>query len=127
MNKLFYTVLAILLTLQVAVADCDWKTIEKTENGYLYNKDCHVQVGKLVKEAKLRKEQVAELSKTITLKDLAMTKANERIDLWRDTSFKLEERIIKQRKWSSYNDYLYFGGGVVMTILAGWALGQASR
>jgi hypothetical protein len=112
--------------IQTALA-CDWSEIAQNGETYIYPKDCHIKVGKLIKEAELRKEQVEELNKTITLKDLALTKADERIVNWRDTTYKLEERIMKQRKWSAYNDYLYFGGGVILTILSGWAIGQAAK
>lgn len=127
MIKKIYLILVVLsLSFQIN-AKCDWSTIKTTDQGYLYSKECHIEVGKIVEEVELRKKQVEELNKTITFKDLAMTKADERIVLWRDTSFELEERIVKQRKWSAYNDYLWFGGGIAVTILSGWAMGQVSK
>lgn len=129
MKKLFkmLLIMCMIVSINLSYADCNWSSIEEVEGGYLYSTDCHIKVGKLVKESKLREEQVKELNKTIELKDLSLSKANERIDNWRNTTYELEDRIMKQRKWSIYNDYLYFGGGIALTILSAWAFGQVNK
>ena len=110
-----------------ALADCNWSSTEKVAGKHSYSKDCHIEVGKLVKEQKQRVEQVAKLNKSLTLKDLAISKQSARIDLWRDTSYKLEDRLIKHDRYAKKNDWLLFGGGILTTILTGWAIGQVNK
>lgn len=80
-----------------------------------------------MQEQKLREEQVSKLNDSIKLKDLAITKADERIELWKDTTYKLEDRLIKHDKYARKNDWMLFGGGILTTILTGWAIGQATK
>ena len=115
------------MMINVSFAKCDWSTITKADGIYLYSVSCHKEVGKLVKEQKLRREQVAKLNKAISLKDLSINKAEERIVNWRDTTYVLEKRLQTQRKWSRYNDWMYFGGGIFMTVLSAWAIGQVNK
>jgi len=103
---------------------CDWKSVKKVEGGFLYSKECHVEVGRLVVSEDLRIQQINKYEDSIKLKDLAIGKANERIDLWKKTSLSLEQRVIKQYKFSEYNKYMWFIGGIATTVLSGWALGQ---
>ncbi|HLD91721.1 MAG TPA: hypothetical protein VI911_12040 [Patescibacteria group bacterium] len=126
MKKIIIVLLTMFLSFN-CLAECQWSAIVETKDGFLYPKNCHLKVGKLVEESKLREQQVQELNKSIELKDLTIKIADERIKNWRDTSYELEERVMKQKRWSTYNDYLYFGGGVVLTILSGWAIGQAAK
>ena len=123
MKKLF-TVLVLLMSFNVT-ATCDFKSVKKVgADTFIYTKECHLEVGKLVKVEKIRKGQVADLNKSITLKDLAITKADARISLWKDTTYKLEDRMLKQRKYSRLNNTLIFGSGVLTVILSAWAMGQ---
>ncbi len=126
MNKII-TFVMILMMSNISFAECDWSTITKVDSRYSYSVDCHKEVGKLVKEQELRREQVVKLNKTISLKDLSISKAEERITNWRDTTYILEKRLQTQRKWSRYNDWMYFGGGIFMTVLAGWTMGQVNK
>ena len=52
---------------------------------------------------------------------------SDRIELWRDTTYKLEDRLIKHDKYAKKNDWLLFGGGILTTILTGWAIGQVNK
>jgi len=106
---------------------CDWSTIKKVGNIYQYSKECNLAVGKLVRDSKLSQERTDKLNKALDLKDLALSKSDERIVLWRKTSYKLEDRLIKHDKYSSAKGWLLFGSGILTTILTGWAIGQAVR
>jgi len=111
---------------------CNWKTdIQKQGSKFLYTASCHKLVGDTVKKARElekaeaeRQVQVDRLSKSITLKDLALDKADQRMMNWRDESYNQHERLLKQQKLAKYNDWLYFGGGIGLTILSVWAAGQ---
>lgn len=114
---------------------CDWKTIRKVgDSGYLYSADCHKSVGQLKNKAEElekanseRQKQVEKLGKTIELKDLALDKADQRIINWRNETYNQHDRLLRQQKLAKYNDWLYFGGGIAVTILSVWAAGQLRR
>lgn len=127
--------LCIMLTVslvgQSALANCDFSTIKKVDSGYLYSSECHGEVGKikkakeaLEKASEERKKQVDKLTESIKLKDLALDTADERIMNWRMESYEQHERLLKQRKYEKYNDWMYFGGGILVTVLSVWAAGQ---
>ena len=109
-----------------AYSACDFKTgiTKVSDSSFLYNKPCHLEVGRLVEESKIRKKQVADLNKSLTLKDLAITKADARIDLWKATTYKLEDRMLRQKKFSKFNDTFMFGSGILAGFLSVWAAGQ---
>ena len=113
-----------LLASNVAWAECDFSTIKKVPEGYLYTKECHVQVGKNVKELKAKKEEVKELRKAIELKDLALKVSYDRVERWQTTTFKLEDRVNTIEKYNDAQKVLYFVIGVGVTSLAVWGAGQ---
>ena len=114
---------------------CNWKTdIQKQGSKYLFTKSCYEEVGRLVKTNKElekanseRQKQVEKLGKTIELKDLALDRADKRIMLWRDETYNQQERLLRQQKLAKYNDWMYFGGGIAVTILSVWAAGQLRK
>ena len=111
---------------------CNWKTdIQKQGSKFLYTPSCHKLVGDTVKKAKElekanteRKNQVDKLAKSITLKDLALDKADQRLMNWRSEAYNQHERLLKQQKLAKFNDWVYFGSGIGLTILSVWAAGQ---
>ena len=110
---------------------CDWSSIQKQGSSYVYTADCHREVGKLVgktKELELanteRQKESKNLYEAIKLKDLALEVSDKRIMNWREESYNQHERLLRQQKLSKYNDWLYFGSGVFLTVLSVWAAGQ---
>lgn len=110
----------------LALADCDFSTgITRNEDGsYRYSKECHTKVGVMKQDLQVAQEQLEGYKKAIELKDLALVKTEQRVQLWTDTTFKLEDRITKIDELQSKNNILYFGLGVVFTGLAVWGAGQ---
>lgn len=114
---------------------CDWsKDVRKEGSNYVYTTDCHIEVGKTIKAKEElekanseRQAQVEKLGKAIELKDLALDRADQRIMNWRDEAYNQHERLLKQEKLAKYNDWLWFGGGVGLTILSVWAAGQLRK
>ena len=114
---------------------CNWKTdIQRQGSSYVYTTSCHKLVGETVKKAREleranleRQQQAKKLTKTIELKDLALDKADLRIRNWRDETYNQHDRLLRQQKLAKYNDWLYFGSGVALTVLSVWAAGQISR
>lgn len=107
----------------VCFAECDFSTgIKPTDDGhYNYTKDCHIRVGELVQSDKTKDEQVKKLFEANTLKDLALEKADERTQLWRDTSLKLNDNIQRMNDIKKDEFWISFGLGVVTTFAAGMA------
>ena len=104
---------------QLTLADCDFsKDVTKTKDGYLYSADCHKEVGRHVQVEEKRKEQVEKLEKALELKDLAIVTSHERIELWRDTSFKLEDRVNAIENLKEKNKWIYFGLGILVMGVA---------
>lgn len=124
--KLVKNLVSSLLILSVlsspAYAECDFsKDIEKLPDGrYAYSVDCHRHVGKMVEDLKDKDDQIAGLTKSISLKDLAIQTNEQRASLWMDTSLKLENRVNTMESMKSTNQWLYFGLGVLGTSLAVW-------
>lgn len=113
-------------------AACNWKTdVVRQGSNYLFSKDCYKAVGILkVKAEELeqanneRKAQVKKQSASIKLKDLALDKADQRLMNWRSEAYNQHERLLKQQKLAKFNDWLYFGSGIALTVLSVWGAGQ---
>lgn len=116
MKIIIHLVLTLTLITQTALASCDWKTIQETENGFIYSKSCHIEVGRLVKSEKLLKGQITALNKQIRLKDLQFNKQLEITDKWRKTSYSLEDRVVKSYKLSSFSNKWNFVGGLALGL-----------
>lgn len=125
MKKLISTILIVSCLSNVALADCDFSTVTKLEDGsYKYSKECHIKVGEMKRDLDIANKQVKLLNDSLELKDLALSKSNERIALWMDTTYKLEDRLNKIDELRSKNNWIYFGLGAVFTGLAVWGAGQ---
>lgn len=108
-----------------AYAICDSKDIQKQEDGsYKYSKECHTEVGKTFNALEKREQQVEKLEKVIELKDLSLDKSYERIDMWRETTYKLEDRVNTMEEMKKNNEVLYFILGMAVTGLAVYGAGQ---
>jgi hypothetical protein len=125
-NKIICTILAALMFCNVAYADCDFSTgVTKLSDGsYKYTTECHLAVGQLVQDNQTKTLQIADLKKAITLKDLALTEADQRTQLWMDTTFKLENNINKIDSYKNTNQWVYFALGALTVIGAGMMAAQ---
>lgn len=123
-TKAFSVLFALSLVWNSCFASCDFSTVERQGNKFIYSAECHKKVYKLIQEAKKREEQVEELNKTIKLKDLAIDTHMDRAEKWRKTSYELEDRVITMQKIKKYNDWLYFGLGFLAAGLAVYGAGQ---
>jgi hypothetical protein len=111
-----YALIICLFASNLAIGECDWSKITKDKDGnYIYTPELNRCVGALVEKEKLYQEQVEKLNKTIELKDLAITKTEQRVKLWQDTTYQLEEKYTKQNKYNDYRDWIFFGLGIVAT------------
>ena len=112
-----------------AHASCNVKTdIVKQANGTrIYSLDCHKMVGKLIQDEKDRKEQIEHLNKTISLKDLSLDLSDKRANLWQHEAENQYNLLQKHAKWRTYEKYIWFSGGIALTVLSVWAAGSLAR
>ncbi len=98
-----------------AQASCDWKTgiTPGPNHTYIYSEECHQAVGQLVQANK-------DLTSAIQLKDLALTKADERMQLWMNTADSEQDRLAKMNSDTKTNQWLFFGLGVATVVLSGF-------
>lgn len=129
MRKLIASALLLVLVSNTAMADCDFSTgiTRQPDGNYLYTKECHVKVGEMKRDLDLANTQLVQYTKVIELKDLALSKADARADLWMNTSFKLQDRMNAVDDLKSKNQFLTFLVGVAFTSLAVWGAGQLAH
>lgn len=126
MKKLISILLSISMFSSVSLADCDFSTgVTKLPDGnYEYTKACHVKVGQDIIDSQTKDKQLALLNQAIKDKDEAYGYANQRADLWMNTSFKVEDRLNTIESMQKTNNWMYFGLGVLSVFAAGYAANQ---
>lgn len=127
-TKIVSLVAAVALFSNVSFADCQLNDLVHNKDGSVtYSAADHLCVGNLMQDNATKGQQVQDLSKAITLKDLAITKADARAQLWQDTDLKLEDNIQKMDSFKSYSNWAYFALGVLSVVAAGIAANQVSH
>jgi hypothetical protein len=118
----------VLLSPKKATAqDCNPKIDIRQNPGtgnFVYSESCHLEFGRLRLEQKLRQQQIEHLEKSIKLKDLALDLSDKRIEVWKKTSYEIEDKMIKMEKNTDNMKILYFGIGIITMGAATWAAGQ---
>lgn len=121
MKKIFSAIVIAALLPWSCYANCDWTQIKKNSDGtYTYSEQLHLCVGQLVQDNKAKDQQIQDLNKAITLKDLAIKEADARADNWMLTSKNLEDRLQKVDSIEKKNEWVYFGLGILVTGAAVW-------
>lgn len=121
MKKIIALVLSFSLFSGSCFADCDWSRIVKNPDGtYTYSKELNLCVGQNVQDGKTKDVQIQDLMKAVSLKDLAIQKADARAQNWMDTSFKLDEKVQSAVKDEKLSSWAYFGLGILTTFAAGY-------
>jgi hypothetical protein len=129
LNKLISLILIYLFSTNIVLADCVFsRDITKLEDGrYAYTRECHIQVGEMKYDLDIANQKLANLNKVIELKDLALTKSDERTKLWQEATYKLEDRVASIDERRSINQWVYFGIGVITTIGSGYIASKLIR
>lgn len=127
MKKFLIALITMSFISNVAFADCDYSKIQKVEGGYLYTKDLHLCVGEMKQDLEISQKQNEKLVKALDLKDLALTKADQRTELWMNTAFKLEDRVNTLDEMRKTNQWLYFGLGIATMFVATYAASQLNH
>lgn len=119
MKKNILLILSFSLISNFALADCDFKDLIHNADGtVVYSKTDHVCVGQLVQDNATKDQQIVDYKKALTLKDLVISTADQRGDMWRDTALKIENNINTMEQLKKTNEILYFGLGI-LTVLIG--------
>lgn len=109
-----------------AFAECDFKKgITENANGtFTYTGECHLKVGQMKQDLETKDVQIEKLLKAIDFKDLAIAKADQRWEQWRNTSFEMQDKLQSYDSFRRDNQVLYFAAGILFTGLAVWGAGQ---
>lgn len=125
MKKFIAAILLLCFASNVAMASCDWTQITKLpDGGFEYNPTLNLCVANLIQDNKTKTAQIADYEKAISLKDLAITNADARTQLWETTAGNENDRLQKVESDKSHSDWMYFGLGVATTFLAAYAAAQ---
>lgn len=126
-----FTALLLIFAVSInsAFATCDYaKDISENANGsFTYTRECHIEVGKKVRGFSLMETEIKELRKTIELKDLAIEKLEERSKLWMDTSVQMADKVRSYESARSFDNWLHFGLGVLVTGAAVYGASKLVR
>ena len=101
----------ILIFSSISYGDCDWKTISKTSDGYLYSKECHLAVGKSLDELDIKRQQSDLYKNSSELFKQAYELEKQRSDLWYKQSQELEKTIRQEKMFSEIQKIAYFSLG----------------
>jgi len=124
MKKLIALILCV-SNLAMADQTCDWSTIKQLpDGGFEYSATLNICVGQLVQDSKVKDQQITDLTKAISLKDLALTNADARIQLWMTSAENEQDRLSKISSDQKHSEYLAFGLGLLTAIGTGYALSR---
>jgi hypothetical protein len=119
--KMIDCLIFIFLIPSIALGSCNWGTIKKnTDKTYTISESLYICVGQLVEDSKIKTQQIADLTKAITLKDLSVQEADKKADLWNQAAIKLENRLQSVDSIEKKSDWLYFGLGMLATGFAAY-------
>lgn len=120
MKKLISSLIIISFASNVAFANCDFSKgiTENPDHTYTYTEVCHLQVGLNSKKLELSLLQIKDLREALIAESEALKIANQRVELWKATSNKLEVKVNQMEELKSRNEKLYFIGGFLLGILA---------
>jgi hypothetical protein len=107
--------------------NCDWSTVYLTGSGYLYNSECHNQVGILVENEKDFEIEVDSLRKAISIKDLTIQDLKANSSMWEGEATEQFQRFEKYKKAESTRTWLYVGGGAAAALLLVYVAGQTQK
>lgn len=101
-------------------AACEWSTGIHLlpDSNYEYSRECHVRVGETVRDLSIEIKKTELLTSAIKLKDVAISKSDERADMWMKTSQDLEKRVETLDRMNSQTKWIYFGLGFLAASAA---------
>jgi hypothetical protein len=116
--------LIFLLFSNSVMAECDWSTIKRVGNEFIYSAECHDKVGKTLIIVDKQTEEINLLRKGIELKDLALQDADRRVILWKDEAYKQYEFVKEVDRKNQWYNAGWFALGMSSILLGAIAIGQ---
>lgn len=102
--------------------------------GYLFSPEKELQVRLINEEFKLIKGQneikvkiIRALEKDVNTMEFILQKEQEKAELWRLAAENTTLKYIELEGNRTKRDLLFLGGGILLTVLSGWAIGQAAN
>lgn len=121
-------------------ADCSFPVtlLEKDQpapcQGYLFSPEREKQLRLLNEDYKLTKEELSIKNKQLDLYKIQVDNlsvagklSEEKSILWQTRAEQAVEKTVSLEQSRQTRDLLFVLSGVVLTVLAGWAIGQAAR
>lgn len=122
--KLFISFL-ILFNATAAYSECKFSTgIRETKAGFLYTEECHIRVGKTVKENKIMKQEIEALNLSLSFTKKALDLSVEKENLWEKEALEQYNNLQNYKKASEKEKWLWFGIGILVMGGATYAAGQ---
>lgn len=120
MRNLIAILITITFSFNVAFANCDFATgiTENADSTYTYTLGCHLRVGQDQERLRISLLLNKTLEQALKEEKEALAIANKRIELWKSTSEKLEDKVVKMEKLQKKNGKLMLIGGFVLGVLA---------
>ncbi len=100
------------------VTDCD-----RVGLALDYNK----KVQAALVENEYNKRLLDEQGKLISLKDLSIQQSAQQSELWKNEAQRERIALDKERSRTKWEFWAGIGAGILLTVGAGWAIGQAAK
>ena len=122
MKNLICLILIFSFISNLAFASCDFSTGIKPlpDGNYEYSKVCHIRVGQLVEDNNTKAQQIQDLTKALSLKDLAIQADETRIGLWQKSADDELNRLDTMESEQKHSDWLFFALGAGSMFLAAY-------
>jgi len=138
MKRVLVIVLSFLLSEPSYGCESPVKYLQKGElttcEGFLFSKEKELEVREQIEDYKSLLEtselhiQLQErLREQVILSDLEAAKEREIADLWRTKAIESSTKLIELERSNTWRDFGLVLGGVGLTALAGWTIGQVSK
>lgn len=137
MKTLLAIIIALSLPVNTFAAECSQPVTLLQENtpapcrGYLFTPEKELEVRLLKRESLLDKEELQalqakalRLSKMNLENEAVLEKKDKQINLWKVRAEESTLKLVNAEEGRQTRDLLFIGAGVLLTVLAGWALGQ---
>lgn len=132
-------ILAVTLTSEAALAGCPpvlhlFPQEPAPCEGYLFSPEKEHELRLLnedhkfvLQELDLRQKQVDKLQQSVNLLEDVAKKEQEKSELWRAKAEDSTKKYMEVDESRGRRDLIFLIGGVVLTVAAGWAIGQAAH
>lgn len=137
-NRIISLVLSMALTTPVWACEQNVKYLEKGQeapcNGYLFSPKKELELRLLdtqykytLEELKLKDNQILLYKQKSEYSFRQIRLEQEKSELWRDLAEKNTLTLVSLQEDRGKRDWLFFVGGILATVGAGWAIGQAAK